>query len=265
MSKSVSLKYSVSVGWFFTQVPLLARLQLARAAGFNAVEMFWPTDVPPRDLEQARIEAGVDVVLFNMNEGDYVKGDRGFACDPARRDWWRREVDAAISLAQLLHCSRINVLSGKVPAGGERARHWACFVENLNWAAPKALDAGIDLLIEPLNHLTHPTQLCQRTADVLEVLQLVQQPNVLLQYDVYHAQCSEGNIIATLRDKIGVIGHIQLADVPTRSAPGTGELNFANILRAVSETDYRGYVGLEYQPPHGAGDPFAWLEITERG
>lgn len=255
--------FSLSLGYFFTDVPVAARFSRARAAGFSAVEMFWPGSQSPAELAAARSAAGTDVVLFNMNEGNYARGDRGFACRPERRPWWREQLAAALDLASALGCPRINVLPGKTDPGARRASYLECFAENLCWAAPQAAERGVSLLIEPLNHLTHPDQLCRRTTDVLEVIRLVGCDNVRLQYDVYHAQRSEGNIIDTLREHMDVIGHIQIADVPTRSAPGTGELNFAAILNEIDALRYPGYVGLEYQPPAPPTDPFGWMSQHE--
>ena len=257
-------RYSLSLGYFFTHVPLVERLQKAVAAGFHAVEMFWPAQVDSGDLERARAQANVEVVLFNMNEGDYRAGDRGFACVPDRLPWWRAELSRALLLADKIDCRRINVLAGKIPDQASRTRFLDCFVENLRWAAPQAAAAGVQLVVEPLNHLSHPDGLCQRTVDVIEVLDLVMEPNVGLQYDVYHAQRSEGNIIDTIREHIGRIMHVQIADVPTRSCPGSGELNFPAILATLDALNYKGYVGLEYIPPHPPVDPFGWLRQLSR-
>jgi hydroxypyruvate isomerase len=258
-------RYSVSLGFFFTDVPLTARFARAREAGFGAVEMFWPGDVTVADLVAAQRAAEVEVVLFNLNEGRYELGERGFAAVPERQHWWRRELEAALALAMRLDCHRVNVLAGDVPVAGMRDSYRDCLVDNLRWAAPRAADLDVTLLVEPLNHVTHPRALCQRTADVLHVLDQVAEPNVGLQYDVFHAQRSEGNIVDTMRAQVSRIGHIQIADVPSRSAPGTGELNFPYILREIDRLDYDGYVGLEYQPPAGGADPFDWLEVSLRG
>ncbi|GAA2179207.1 TIM barrel protein [Brooklawnia cerclae] len=255
-------RYSLSIGWFCTDVPVPARFDRARQLGFRAVEMFWPGE-PAEELRRAQRRSGVDVALVNMFEGDYAAGDRGFACDPARRETWREALDRALDLATDLSCRRVNVLTGDVPRGRTRAEAQDCVLENLDWAAPRATDRGVTLLIEPLNHLTHPHYLCQRTSDVLAILDELDRAGVALQYDLFHAQCSEGNLIGTLRQSLPRIGHVQLADVPTRSAPGTGEINFGNVLGELAELGYEGFVGLEYDPSQ-VEDPFAWLPFPER-
>lgn len=255
-------RYSLSIGWFFTAAPVLERFALARQAGFRAVEMFWPHD-DPAALRTAQRAAGIDVALVNMSEGDYTAGDRGFACHPTRRQEWRRALDSALRLGTALSCARVNVLTGDVPSTTSVAVARACLVENLRWAAPRAASRGITLVVEPLNHLTHPHYLCQRTADVLTVLDLVGHANVALQYDVFHAQRSEGNLLDTLTENIDRIAHVQLADVPTRAAPGTGEINFAALLQHLAGLGYEGYVGLEYDPSP-TPDPLEWLPSSER-
>lgn len=163
-------RYSASLGFFFTDVPLTARFARAREAGFGAVEMFWPGDVAVAGLVAAQRAAGVQIAAFNLNEGRYELGERGFAAVPERRDWWRKELESALALAEALDCRRVNVLAGDVPAAADRDSYRHCLVGNLRWAAPRAADLDVTLLVEPLNHVTHPRALCQRTADVLRVL-----------------------------------------------------------------------------------------------
>ncbi|HEY0186684.1 MAG TPA: TIM barrel protein [Cellulomonas sp.] len=255
--------FSVSVGWQFTELPLLDRFARVADAGFHAAECFWPT-CDAADLRRASRDAGVDVVLFNMDEGDYAAGERGFACDPAGRDRWRAALDRALRLAEQLSCPRVNVLAGSIPECRSRAVALDCFVANLRWAAPRAADAGVVLVIEPLNHLTHPRYLFQRTAPTIEALGMIDHPAVGLQYDVYHAQRSEGNLLDTLHRNRRLIGHVQFADVPSRQAPGTGEVNFAAVLALLAADGYAGYVGLEYAAAPGGADPFAWLARSDR-
>jgi hydroxypyruvate isomerase len=258
-------RYSASLGFFFTEVPLEQRFQLARDAGFRAVEFFWPVDGDNAVLAAAREAAGVDVVLFNMDEGDYKGGERGFTGNPERRDAWRTSLVSALELADAVRCPRINALTGNALSEGRRSEQLECIVENLQWAAPLAAERGVCLLLEPLNAATHPVYLCRRTDEALALMDAIDEPNVLLQYDVYQAQRGEGDIVATIRTTIDRIAHIQIADSPTRAAPGTGELNFPFILSEIDATGYTGHVGLEYQPDNTAEDPFAWLPREERG
>lgn len=254
--------YSLSIGWFHTDLPVEARFEAAKADGFGAVEMFWPTESLPA-IRRAVQSTGVHVVLVNMFEGDYSGGERGFLCWPTRQAEWRRSFREALALCQTIDCPLVNVLTGDVPLGMSREAAKDVAKSNLQWAEPLAREAGVRMVIEPLNHLTHPSYLCQRTCDVLDLIDDLPKNTVGLQYDVYHAQCSEGNILRTLRADIDRIFHIQVADVPTRAAPGTGEINFSAVLGEIASLDYRGFVGLEYEP-NGYGDPLSWLPLAER-
>ena len=258
-------RYSASLGFFFTDVPLVQRFALARDAGFRAVEFFWPADDDPSDIARAREAAGIDVVLFNMDEGDYAGGERGFLGNPDRRDAWRASLMTALDLAEAVGCPRINALTGNALSPDRRAEQLDCIVENLAWAAPLAAERGVALLLEPLNAATHPDYLCRRTSEALELIDRVGMPNVALQYDVYQAQRGEGDIVATIRGTLDRISHIQIADAPSRAAPGTGELNFPYILGEIDASGYAGFVGLEYQPAPAPADPFSWLPFDQRG
>lgn len=254
-------KYSLNLGFFYADVPLVERIAQARKDGFSAIEFWWPAGVDHEQIAEAVREAGVSVELFNMDEGDYARGERGFAGDPDRRDLWRTSLREALDLAAAVQCPRINALTGDARADLTRSEQLDCVVENLAWAAPIAAAQGVTLLLEPLNAATHPTYLCRTTREALDLMDRVGAPNVLLQYDVYQAQRGEGDIVETIRTNLDRIAHIQIADSPSRAAPGTGELNFPFILKAIDDMGYEGYIGLEYKPE---GDALGWLPFDER-
>lgn len=260
--KNRRFRYALNLGWFFTDRDLSERINLAKQAGFNAVELFWP-DRNPLALNKALRDSAMDVAMINMYEGNYAAGDRGFLCYPERSDEWRSKFNTAMQTCSALKCSRLNVLTGNIPAGMTRnqARHNA--IKQLEWATPIAQDHGVKLVIEPLNHLTHPHYLCQRTGDVLELIDSLDPSTIGIEYDTYHAQTSEGNLIRTIESHIKNIFHIQLADCPSRKAPGTGEINFANVINRLVTLNYDGFVGLEFTPG-GAAQDFGWLPLEER-
>jgi len=255
-------KYSLNLGFFYADVPLIERIAQARKDGFTAVEFWWPAGVDHQQIVAAVREAGVSVELFNMDEGDYARGERGYAGDPSRREEWRASLQEALALAEALRCPRINALTGDAREDLSREEQLESVVENLSWAAPIAAGQGVSLLLEPLNAATHPTYLCRTTREAQDLMDRIDAPNIQLQYDVYQAQRGEGDIVETLRSHLDRIGHIQIADSPSRAAPGTGELNFAFILKAIDDMGYNGYIGLEYKPE---GDALGWLPFDERG
>ncbi len=138
-------------------------------------------------------------------------------------------------------------------------------IENLRRAAPLARAAGITLMIEALNTWESPRYFLDRSRLGLEIVREAGEPNVRFQYDCYHMQRMEGQLIETMTKNLEWIGHVQIADVPGRHEPGTGEVHYPNVLRALEAAGYGGYVGLEYRPSATTEDSLAWLPREARG
>lgn len=258
------LRFSVNISMLFREVDFLDRFAAVAGAGFDAVEFLWPAGVDLDELVTAKERARVEVALFNVDAGDMAAGDRGFPNHPGRRDWWRERFLVALDLAERLGCRRINVLAGNDVDGLGRSEQISCLVDNLRWALPRAERAGVTLLLEALNRFEHPRYIFVRSAEVLDVVGTVGSPQVKFQYDAYHLQRMEGNLTATLRQAIGEIGHIQIADAPDRHEPGSGEINFRYLLGEVERLGYGGYVGLEYNPAGSSEESLGWLPLAKR-
>jgi hydroxypyruvate isomerase len=258
------LRYSANLTLLFNEVPFLERFERAAAAGFRAVEFLFAHDVDQegvaRELDRHRLE----LVLFDPEAGDFAAGDRGYLCDPARRDHLLKTVEEAIATARRLRCRRLNVLAGNRVEGASDAAMRRTVVENLKQVAPLARAAGITLLIEALNTWESPRYFLDRSRLGLEIVREVAEPNVRFQYDCYHMQRMEGQLIETLTKNLESIGHVQIADVPGRHEPGTGEVNYGNVLRAVEAAGYGGFVGLEYRPSGQTDDSLQWLPREAR-
>jgi hydroxypyruvate isomerase len=239
---------------------MLDRFAAARACGFDAVEFAFPYDYDVADLRARLRDHRLRQVLFNLPAGDFAAGERGIAVDPTRVDEFRKGVAAAVALAPQLDCTQVNCLAGKRVAGVDDATMRATIVANLRFAAEALARAGVTLLVEPLNRVDTPEFFLGTTSEACAVIDDVGAANVKLQYDVYHAQRGEGNVIATLRDLLPRIGHVQIADAPGRHEPGTGELAYDRILRELDPLDYDGWVGLEYVPSRTTAETFGWLE-----
>ncbi len=258
------LRFSANLSMLFGEVPFLQRFDAAAKAGFGAVEFLWPARVEFDALIAAKAAAGVDVALFNVDAGDMAAGDRGFPSDPSRREWWRERFEVALTLAGRLECPRLNVLAGNVIEGIPRSRQIRCLVGNLRWATPKAECAGVTLMLEALNSLEHPRYLLTHSDEVLAVLEQAGSRSVKFQYDIYHMQRMEGNIVTTLRRCIDSIGHIQIADSPERHEPGSGEINYKYVLAEIEQLRYDGYIGLEYSPSTNTERSLHWLPAPSR-
>ena len=259
----MSLRFCPNLSVLFGEAPFLDRFELAAKAGFAAVEFLFPyeygIDQVSNRLEQLELRA----VLFDIQPGE--PGEVGTLCCPRRRDYFRESFSTALDAADRLDCQRINVLFGNRDPDLEPAAQTECAVENLLWAAPQAEQAGATLLLEPLSAGTAPNYFLRKSAEVLKIIPMVGHRCVRLQYDFYHAQIEEGNLIHTVSECFDSIGHIQISDVPGRHEPGTGEINYANIFAHLENLGYKGFIGLEYQPMHGTVESLSWLPLENRG
>jgi hydroxypyruvate isomerase len=254
------MKFAVNVSILFKEAPFLERFARARAAGFGAVEFWWPSGEDLDDVRAAVADAGLDVVLINFDAGDMPAGDRGLLSDRERAQQFRDNVPVALALAESLGCPRLNALVGLERAPEQREQQLALARENVGWAADRAAAIGADVLIEAVNTWENGPYLLHTTRQASDFVHSVGRSNVRLQYDVYHMQRMEGNIVATLREYLPDIAHVQVADSPDRGQPGTGEIHYPYVLGALEELGYDGYVGLEYSPTTSTTeDSFGWL------
>jgi len=259
------IRYAANLTMLFNEAPFLERFERAAAAGFRAVEFLFAHNVDQDGVARALEAHGLELVLFDPEAGDFPGGDRGYLCDAGRRDHLMRTVKEAIETAGRLGCRRLNVLAGNRVDGLTDAVMRRTVIENLKRAAPVARAAGITLLIEALNTWESPRYFLDRSRLGLEIVEEVSEPNVRFQYDAYHMQRMEGQLIDGLTKNLQWIGHVQIADVPGRHEPGTGEVNYGNVLAALEKAGYEGYVGLEYRPSGKTEDSLAWLPREARG
>lgn len=252
-------KFAANLTMLFTEVPFLERFALARKAGFTHVEYLFPYPFKAEELKAELDKHGLQQVLFNLPSGDWAAGDRGIGASPGREAEFRGGVPKAIEYAKALGVPRLNCLVGKRVAGRSDEEHSQTLIQNARFAATELAKHGIELIIEPINHYDIPGFFINRTDHALKLIDEIGQPNVRLQYDIYHAQREEGELAATISKHIARIGHIQIADNPGRNQPGTGEINFPFLFKRLDELNYPGYIGLEYVPKPDTGSSFGWL------
>lgn len=230
----------------FTEIDFLDRFAAAARAGFRAVEYQFPyASGSAAEVAQAARDAGVQVVLHNIPAGDAAKGDRGLGCLPERRSEFREGVARAVEYARAAGCVRLNCLAGVAPRD---AVHHDTLVENVRFAASALDAAGMQLMIEPINVRTVPGFFLTGTAQAIEVLDAAGAANAFVQYDLFHMQIMEGDLAKTMERLLPRIGHMQLADVPGRHEPGTGEINYPWLLGEIDRLGYAGWIGCEYNP-----------------
>lgn len=253
-------KFCANLSMLFQEVDFLDRFCRAKDAGFKGVEYLFPYQWPAEQLADLLERHGLTQVLHNLPAGEWAVGERGIACIPGREAEFCEGVALAINYAKTLGCSRINCLVGKTPENVSPELVRTTLISNLRFAAKTLASAGIALLIEPLNSIDIPGFHLVHSADAIAVMDAVGHPNLSLQYDVYHMQIMEGNLITTLGKLAGRIGHIQIADVPGRNEPSTGEINFPNLFRALDQGGYHGWIGCEYKPATTTEAGLDWLK-----
>jgi hydroxypyruvate isomerase len=235
------LRFSVCVEMIFTDVPFEQRLEQVAANGFHAYE-FWRRDNKDMNITQALGAA------LRLSVAAFV-GSSAALVDPAQHSRFLEDIKRSAALAVDLDCTNLIVLSGNSLPDLPREQQHANIVQALKAAAPTAADAGVTLVLEPLNTLIdHPGYFLTSSREGFQIIEEVHSPNVKLLYDIYHQQISEGNLSATIAENLELIGHIHVADVPGRHEPGSGEINYDHIFGLLREKNYKGYVGLEYHP-----------------
>ncbi|MBB5319600.1 hydroxypyruvate isomerase [Marinobacter oulmenensis] len=253
-------RFAANLTMLFTEVPFLERFGLARAAGFSGVEYLfpyaWPADTLAKELSRHELTQ----VLFNLPPGDWDAGERGIACLPGREQEFHEGVQQALKYAKALDCRRINCLAGLKPMDVDEPVAWQTLVANVRYAAECLQAEGITLCLEAINsRVDMPGFMLDTSERVMALIRDVDADNVRLQYDLYHMQIMEGDLIRRIEHLLPWIGHIQFADNPGRHEPGTGEINFSNVFGALDRLGYTGWLSAEYHPQQGTGRSLGWL------
>ena len=260
-------RFADNLTMLFTELPFLDRFDAAAAAGFEAVEFLFPYAHPAQEIRKRLDANGLQLVLHNLPAGNWDAGERGIACLPERTDEFRSGVARALEYAAVLGVRQLNCLAGKAPTGADPALLQRTLVDNLRYAALELRCSGLQLLLEPINAYDIPGFFVNRTDHALALLDEVGLDNVWLQYDIYHAQRTEGELAATLTRHLKRIAHIQVADNPGRHEPGTGEIHWDFLFRHIDALGYAGWIGCEYKPAAGTQAGLGWLrshQLPER-
>ena len=248
-------RLAANLSVLFTEQAFLDRFAAAAAAGFRYVEYQFPYGHGAAEVAQAARRAGVEGVLHNLPAGDMAAGERGIASLPGREAEFRAGVERALEYATAAGCPRLNCLAGLAPA--DRA-HFDTFVANVRHAARRLSEVGMQLMIEPINTRSVPGFFLTGSRQAIDVLDAAGEGNAFVQYDVFHMQIMEGDLAATMERLLARIGHVQIADVPARHEPGTGEVNFAFLLAHLDAIGYSGWVGCEYNPLGDTVEGLKW-------
>ena len=231
-------RFAANLSMLFTEVDFPERFAMARAAGFEGVEYLFPYAYPKERLGQMLSDNQLTQVLFNLPPGNWDAGERGIAGLPDRVVEFQAGVDQAIDYDIA----------------------WQTLVSNVAWAAGRLADEGITLCLEAINsRVDMPGFVLDTSGKVLALIEEIDADNVRLQYDLYHMQIMEGDLVRSMECLLPWIGHIQFADNPGRHEPGTGEINFSNVFAAIDAMGYDGWVSAEYRPTGATGDSLGWF------
>lgn len=252
-------KFCANLTFLFNEHGFIDRFAAAAKAGFKGVEYMSPYDYGKDELAAQLQAHGLAQVLFNLPAGDWAKGDRGIACHPARVGEFQDGIGRAIEYAKALGCRQVNCLAGLCPEAPED-RQRAAFVANLKFAALKLKEAGVKLLVEPINTIDIPGFYLTGSKQALDIIREVGSDNLYLQYDIYHMQVMEGDLARTIEKNLAQIAHMQLADNPGRNEPGTGEINYEFLFGHIDRVGYTGWIGCEYKPKSTTGDGLDWIK-----
>ena len=252
-------KFAANLTMMYQEHAFLDRFAAAAADGFTGVEFLFPYDFAPEEIAGRLADAGLELVLFNCPPGDWQAGERGLASLPGREQEFRRGIERALDYAAVLGNKRLHVMAGLIRPDDDRARHRAVYLNNLAYAAGQAAAHGITVLIEPINTRDMPGYFLNRQDEAQAICAEVGAPNLMVQFDLYHCQITEGDVAAKMRHGIARIGHMQIASVPGRHEPDEGELNYPWLFGLMDALDYEGWVGCEYRPRAGTSAGLAWL------
>ena len=253
-------KFAANLTMLFNEFDFLDRFEAAARAGFKAVEFLFPYAFDKRSIKEKLDANGLELVLHNLPAGDWTAGERGIACLPDRVEEFRSGIALAIEYASALGCPRLNCLSGLAPNNVDSEIVSRTFIDNLRFAARLLEQSGIPLLTEPINTEDVPNFHLSRTQQAVDILRKVESTNLKIQYDIYHMQIMEGNLVFTIKQNLGAIGHIQIADNPGRNEPGTGEINFTFLFDYLDSIGYQSWIGCEYKPKTGTVNGLKWRQ-----
>ncbi|MBK0327477.1 TIM barrel protein [Rhodobacteraceae bacterium F11138] len=246
--------FAANLSLLFAELPYLDRFDAAAQAGFEAVEVLFPYDIPAKETQRALLRNGLDLVLINAPPPNYTGGAPGYAAVPGGEGRFQHDIRRVMRYAQQLKPAMIHVMAGY----DKTAMATDTFVHNLQWAADLAPSQSFT--IEPLNPVDQPGYFLDDYDLAARVLDAVDRPNVRLQYDSYHAHMIHGDAAEVWREHGARVGHVQIGNPPDRSQPGSGPIDFADLFAQIGASGYSGWISAEYTPTtKRTEDSLGWM------
>jgi len=254
-------RFNANLTWLFQEKPFLERFAAAAQAGFTGIEILFPYDHPASEIRSALQSNGQEMVLINAPPGDFAAGERGLAAIPGRERDFQKTFGEALDYAATLDCKRIHIMSG-ITREWDQADAHRTFLTNLEYALEKVEKSGVSILIEPINTRDFPGYFLTTVEQADGILQELSHPELKIQFDWYHAQIMGGDLARRTEKLFSKIGHFQLAGVPDRAEPDSGEVNFPYLFHLVDALHYHGWIGCEYRPKGRTEEGLGWLSKT---
>ncbi|GAB2468194.1 TIM barrel protein [Promicromonospora xylanilytica] len=257
-------RFSANVSLLFSEVPLLERFAEARAAGFEAVECWWPFATPAPDAAQvdafvAALDAAeVRLTGLNLFAGDMPAGERGIVSHPGRTQEFQENLAVVRTIVEATGCDRVNALYGHRLPGVPAAEQDEVATRNLRRAAGTLAEAGATVLVEPLTRGENGDYPVHTLDEALAVVARVGDGAAVL-FDAYHLHNNGSDVVADVARHIADVGHVQVADSPGRGEPGSGTIDFPAFFHALDAAGYEGWVGCEYRPTTRTENTLTWL------
>ncbi|QDL96635.1 TIM barrel protein [Rhodopseudomonas palustris] len=255
-------RFSANLSLMFTEHAFLDRFDAARAAGFDAVEFQFPYELEPAAIAEQLQRNRLTLALFNLPPGDWAAGEKGFAARPDKFDELQSSLHTALPYALATGVKRLHLLAGNADRRDGAAA--LAFRRSLAVAAHFFAPHGIDVLIEPLNRRDAPGYFLDDVDFAHDLVRELAIANLKLQFDVYHGQILHGDVTTRLREMLPVIGHVQVASVPSRHEPDGEELNYPFLFAELDRLGYAGFVGAEYRPRAATVDGLGWFRPYAR-
>ncbi|WP_319559395.1 TIM barrel protein [Marispirochaeta sp.] len=256
--------FSANLNFLFNEHDFMDRFEAAAKFGFRFVEFMFPYDYDIDQIREKITQNKLKLVLINLPAGDWAAGDRGIAADPDRVNEYRAAVPKAVEAAKKLGVDQVNCLVGKVAGSHSPVKIKENLAANLTFTADVFAEAGIRLLIEPINRYDIPGFVLNTTNQVIEILDAIKKSNAFLQYDIYHAARENEDLDGVITKHIAKIGHVQIADNPGRNEPGTGKIPVKDLMKKLEIAGYKGYLGLEYKPSSKTEESLYWIKNIGR-
>jgi len=232
----------------FENLPLVTALRRAADEHLNVVEIWNPYSVSVSEIRSTLEALGLKVLLINTDAGDLAIGEWGTGASPGRVDHFKRSLEQSVEYATTLQIPMIHAMAGNRVSGFSYSAQRECFLRNLEWALSLTKGTSVRLLLEPLNNIDRPDYFLTAMSEAAQTAAELHDERIGIMCDIYHLQRGHGNVIEQIQTFAPLITHYQFADVPGRHEPGTGEINYINVVKAIAGTGYAGFLGLEYRP-----------------